>query len=235
MNVEQRLLRAFEQVDRVEPSADLWSRVVHSIDEDRAHRRRVVWSTVATIVVLAGLVAVGAAFVRDGPFGPYVERPAMELLEVVGLSVVVVVMGPAVRRFGRNYVGDLFAPTGPSEPCSLALLRLLDVAYYLVFVGYILMTTQFEFDPGTFGMSAARDLSEQLRQASVRLGGLLLVMGLLHATTLIVLPAVALVHNSTRRGRALPRWLRNVAVIVLVIVLWQLGSAVVGLILIGGS
>ena len=39
-------------------------------------------------------------------------------------------------------------------------------------------------------------------------------MGLLHAATIMVLPVVALVSNSTRVGRALPRWL----VIVLVLV-----------------
>ena len=40
MNIEQRLLHAFEQADLVEPSPDLWSRVVHSIEEDRLHRKR---------------------------------------------------------------------------------------------------------------------------------------------------------------------------------------------------
>ena len=39
--VEQRLIDALRSTERVDPSPDLWSRVVHSIDEDRAHRRRV--------------------------------------------------------------------------------------------------------------------------------------------------------------------------------------------------
>ena len=54
-------------------------------------------------------------------------------------------------------------------------------------------------------------------------------MGLLHAATIMVLPVVALVSNSTRVGRALPRWL----VIVLVLVGAPLGLfalwAIVGL------
>jgi hypothetical protein len=206
MNVEQRLLRAFGQVDRVEPSADLWSRVVHSIDEDRSHRRRVVRSIVAAAATLLGLVAVGAGFVRDGVYGPFVERPVMEALELVGLVVVVVVMGPAVRRFGRNYTHDLF-PT--AHQLAAGLLRLIDVAYYLVFTGYILMTTQFEFALGVAGLPAARDLAQQLHEAAIRFGGLLLAMGVLHAATMIVLPVVALVHNSTRHGRTLPRMLRG--------------------------
>lgn len=218
MNVEQRLLRAFEQVDRVEPSADLWSRVVHSIDEDRVHRHRVAWSLVAAALVLIGLVAVGAASVRDGVFGPYVERPVMEALELVGAVVVVVVMGPAVRRFGRNYAHDLF-PT--AERVVTMLLRLIDVAYYLVFAGYILMTTQFEFELGTAGRPASRALGQQLEEAAIRFGGLLLIMGILHAVTLVVLPVIALVHNSTRRGRALPGWMRTGGVILLVLGVMQ--------------
>lgn len=208
MNVEQRLLQTFERVDRVEPSADLWSRVVHSIEEDRAHRRRIVWSTVAATAVLLGLVGVGAAFMRDGVFGPYVERRVMEAIEVVGLVVVVVVMGPAVRRFGRHYVRDLF-PT--EEHLADRLLGLIDVAYYLVFAGYILLTTRLEFELGVVGGSAARDVTRQLEEAAVRFGGLLLTMGVLHAVALAAFPLVALVHNSTRRGRSLrrARWPRG--------------------------
>ena len=232
MNVEQRLLRAFEQVDRVEPSTDLWTRVVHSIDEDRAHRRRVVWSLVAAALVLLGLVAVGAASVRDGVFGPYVERPVMEVLELVGAVVVVVVMGPAVRRFGRNYAHDLF-PT--AERMATMLLRLIDVAYYLVFAGYILMTTQFEFELGVAGRPASRALGQQLQEAAIRFGGLLLAMGILHAATLVVLPLVALVHNSTRRGRALPGWMRTGGVILLVLGVMQVLGFVFVLLIAGAG
>ena len=59
MNVEQRLVNALRSTDRVEPSPDLWSRVVHSIEEDQAHRRRVVTSFAISIAVVAGLVVVG--------------------------------------------------------------------------------------------------------------------------------------------------------------------------------
>ena len=232
MNVEQRLVRALEHVDRVEPSADLWTRVVHSIDEERAHRRRVGWSTVAAVGVLLGLVAVGAAFVRDGVFGPYVERPVMEALELVGAVVVVIVMGPAVRRFGRNYAHDLF-PT--AERIATMLLRLIDVAYYLVFAGYILMTTQFEFELGIAGRPASRALGQQLEEAATRFGGLLLVMGILHAATLAVLPVIALVHNSTRRGRALPGWMRTGGVILLLLGVLQVLGFVLVLLAIGAG
>ena len=232
MNVEHRLLRAFEQVDRVEPSTDLWSRVVHSIDEDRAHRRRVVRSIMATVAVLLALVAVGAASVREGVFGTYVDRPVMAALELVGAILVVVVMGPAIGRFGRNYVHDLL-PT--STQFAAMFLRLLDVAYYLVFAGYILLTTRFEFELGVAGRPAAPGLAQQLEEAAIRLGGLLLVMGVLHAVTLVVLPLVALVHNSTRQARALPRWMRNIGVLLVVVVIVQFVAAVVAVIVVGAE
>jgi hypothetical protein len=229
MSVEQRLLRAFDEVDRVEPSPDLWNRVVHSIDEDRAHRRRVVRSSVATVAALLALVAIGFASTRDGVFGTHVERWVMESLEFVGLTVVVLVMGPAVRRFGRNYALDLFPR---QHGFGTKLLGLIDVAYYLVFAGYILLSTQFEFELGVTGRPASQDLAQQLHEASVRLGGLLLTMGLLHAVTLVVLPLVALVHNCTQHGRPLPRWLRNLGVLIMILAAWQVVGLVVALVLI---
>ncbi len=206
--------------DRVEPSPDLWSRVVHSIEEDQAHRRRVVTSFAVSIAVVAGLVVVGLLNVIDTPSGRQVRIPAMELIETIALIALVAVLGPAIRRFGRGYAHDLWRTT-PDMPT--ALLRLLDVAYLLVFGGYILLTTYFDFGRSTIGVA------EQVEDLCWRVGGLVLTMGLLHAATIMVLPVVALVSNSTRVGRALPRWL----VITLVVVGSVLGLfalwAIVGL------
>ena len=49
-------------------------------------------------------------------------------------------------------------------------------------------------------------LPEQLQEASERLGGEMLLIGLLHAVTMMALPLVALVSNSTRRSKKLPRF-----------------------------
>ena len=230
MNVEQRLHSALRSVERVEPSADLWSRVVHSIDENRAHRRRVTMSVMVTLLVLAGLVAAGAASLRSGRFGYYVNRPVMEALELIGLVVIVIVLGPAIRRFGRNFAQDLFPR---EQPLATMLLRLLDVAYYLVFAAYVLMTTQFEFRLGVIGMPASRDLAQQLREAAVRFGGLLLLMGALHAMTLVALPFVALVHNSTLRRRPLPRWLQIAGTVLIAWLGLQIVGGLLGLLVIG--
>jgi hypothetical protein len=202
MNVEQRLIEVFQTSPQVEPSPDLFSRVVHSIEEDRRHRRRIVRTTATALALLAALVAVGAMSFRDGPgrLQGHVDRPTMELLQWIALAVLLVALGPAIRRFGRGYASDLW----PSDAVTpVALLRLMDVAYYLVGAGYILVTAEFQFAD-----SLANDrLAEQLAGASVRLGGLLLVLGVLHATTLFALPLMAFVHNATRADTALPRWI----------------------------
>jgi hypothetical protein len=204
VNVEQRLVNALRAGDRVEPSPDLWSRVVHSIEEDQAHRRRVITSFAVTIAVVAGLVVVGLLNVVDTPSGRQVRIPAMELIETIALIALVAVLGPAIRRFGRGYAHDLWRTT-PDMPT--ALLRLLDVAYLLVFGGYILLTTYFDFGRSTTAVA------EQVEDLFRRVGGLVLTMGLLHAATIMTLPLIALVSNSTRVGRKLPRWV--VALLVL--------------------
>jgi len=220
MSVEQRLVNALRAADRVEPSPDLWSRVVHSIEEDQAHRRRVVTSFAVTIAVTAGLVALALVNLIDTAAGRQVRATAMEVIETIALVALVAVLGPAIRRFGRGYADDLW-PSTPTMPASL--LRLLDVAYLLVFGGYILMTAYFDFGRTLIGVA------QQVEDLCWRVGGLVLTMGLLHAATIMTLPVVALVSNSTRVGRALPRWL----VIVLVLVGGVLGlfilQAVVGL------
>ena len=220
MNVEQRLVNALRAADQVEPSLDLWSRVLHSIEEDRAHRRRVVRSFASIIAMVSGLVVLGWSNLIDTPGGRQVRVPAMELIETIALVSLVAVLGPAIRRFGRGYAQDLWRIT-PDTATSL--LRLLDVAYVLVFGGYILLTTYFDF-----GWTMIR-VAEQVEDLCWRVGGLVLTMGLLHAATIMTLPLVALISNSTRVSRALPRWL----VIVLVVVGGVLGLcflwAIIGL------
>lgn len=199
MNVERRLIEVFEASRRIEPTPDLFARVVHSIEEDKRHRKRVVRAAAGLLAGLAAVIVAGAVAIEEGPFGRFVHRPTMEALEALVLVAILVVLGPAIRRFGRGYAHDLW-PRGAVTPD--AMLRLLDLAYYLVGAGYVLLSTEFEF---TDGLLADR-LPEQLADASVRIGGLLLALGLLHAATLFLLPLVALIDTSTRREARLPRW-----------------------------
>jgi hypothetical protein len=205
MNVEQRLVDALQSVNRVEPSPDLFSRVVHSIDEDRLHRRRIVRTTAALVLAVGGLALAMSLSLVEGTTGRHVQWQEMELIETLLLVIVVLVLGPAIRRFGRNYVGDLWT-TDPTTPS--ALLRLLDLAYALVFCGYILLTARFA-EPAL----SQYPLGTQIGEMATRLAGLLLIMGMLHALTIVVLPLIALVSNSTRTGRRLPRWVTVLLVV----------------------
>lgn len=236
MNIEQRLADAFRVADRVEPSADLWARVVHSIEEDRSHRRRVRATAAVTAATVGVLVVVGALGSIDGPLGRFVRPPVMEALETTLLVVLVVVLGPAIRRFGRGYADDLWPATTST---SRAIVRLLDIAYLLVFAGFILLTAEFErtgvVPPERLGCFTpdvvCRSLGAQLESAAQRTGGLLLTMGLLHAATLSVLPVIALVSNATRLGRRLPRWLVVGFLVVTVLVVIQVLPVLIGLVI----
>ncbi len=223
MNIEQRLLQAFEEADRVEPSDDLWLRVVHSIDEDRAHRRRVVRTMVALVAGVAALVGALVLSVEEGDFGRHVPWQRLEVIEVVALVGLVAVLGPAIRRFGRNFATDLLPSTPATAP---ALLRLLDIAYWLVATGYMLVTAR-------FGASSPDLLADQLAESAVRIAGMLLALGVLHGVTLIVLPVMALVHNSTQQGRKLPRWITVLLVLMGLALLAQLPNLIAGLIIAG--
>lgn len=199
MNMEQRLIEVFQTSRPVEPTPDLFSRVVHSIEEDREHRRRVMRTTALVAASMSALVVAGALSVEDGRFGRFVHRPTMAILELIALVTLLVVLGPAIRRFGRGYANDLW-PSGSVTP--RALLQLLDVAYYLVGGGYILLSTRFEFADDLL----ADRLPGQLAAASARIGGLIVGLGVLHAATFVILPLVAFVDTATRLGKPLPRW-----------------------------
>ena len=201
MTTEQKLIDAFEAARGYQPSPDLWSRVLHSIEEDRLHRRRV-WMVAAGIAgTLLVAVAIAALTSSSGPerFGEPLrfDWRVLEALEVGMLAALIATLGPAIRRFGRGYVGDIL-PVGTGS----RLLALLDVAYYLVFSGYVLLTVEFSA-PRSYLLFHSGD---QLEEAAVRIGGLLLIMGSLHAATLMAMPLVGLVLNSNRTGAKLPRW-----------------------------
>lgn len=229
MSVEQRLLNVFAEIDRLEPSPDLFNRVVHSIEEDRRHRTRVRLTAASVVAGLAALIGVGALALRDGTFGSYVHRPTMEALQTIGLVAIAIALGPAIRRFGRGYATDLW-PASPTT--ATVLLRLLDVAYALVVAGYILLTADLTWD------TVGRDqllLAEQIQTAAARTGGLLLLLGLLHGVTLVVLPVLALIDNSTRAGKPLPRWLVVVLILISLPIAFQALMGMIALISIGAG
>jgi hypothetical protein len=217
--LEQRLLGALHAAAAVEPSADLWSRVLHSIDEDRRHRRRVISVIAGSLtVVLFAVVAVLVSLeepATTSSLGYRVGWWQLELVESAVLVTLIAGMAPAIRRFGRGYADDLF-PQG--DTTGGRLVALLDVAYLLVFTGYLLVSAEFT-EPNAYILW---NLGEQLSGSVARIGGLLLLMGVLHAATFMALPILALVTNTTRTGRRLPGWVAWVVAIPFLVIAFQI-------------
>ncbi|MBT8217101.1 MAG: hypothetical protein HKN74_05160 [Acidimicrobiia bacterium] len=194
MTVEELLTTALHGADDYEPSPDLFARVRRSIDEDRAYRRRRRRALALTGGgVLAAAVWV-AAFLDLSGRTARMEWWALEVLTVALMTVIVVTLGPVIRRFGRELTLEVFRS---NQETSERFLRLLDIAYYLVFSAVIIMTTVFEADPAWQGR-----LASQLEDELVRVGVLLLLMGVLHAVTIAVLPVMGLLFASNWRRAA---------------------------------
>lgn len=106
---------------------------------------------------------------------------AIELTTNVLLLSIVVVLGPLIKRFGRSYAGDVFRGNPRTGKSYLVLM---DVAYYLIFVSYILFTITLS-QPAEWASAGS-----QLEDEIVRLGGMLLLMGVLHGLNVLSLPLV---------------------------------------------
>ena len=197
MSLEQQLTDTLHTADDYVPSADLFAKVRRSIEEDRAHRRRIrsaiLWLGAAAAAVIVYLVA--TVNVDDGRVD--MSFASLELLVTAAMTAIVAVMGPAIRRFGQMYEKQAFAGTPDT---GTKVLRLLDIAYYLIFGAYILMTLMFEPPRGLPPLD--RQFTDTLLFETERLGGLFLLMGILHVVLLLALPVAGLVHSANlRRAR----------------------------------
>ena len=116
----------------------------------------------------------------------------LELITVGLLVIALAVLGPLIKRFGRSYAADVFRANPRTGKSYIVLM---DVAYYLIFTSYILFTTVFEQQDGW----AATVNAEQMRFETVRLGGMLLIMGILHGANVLSLPIIGRLLGLGRR------------------------------------
>ena len=194
MTIEQKLAEALHGADGYLPSPNLFAKVQRSIEEDVAHRRRVRRALLWAGGGMAVAVAWVAAFLDLGSGTATMPWWTLEILTAATMVAIVIVLGPVIRRFGSELTLDVFRS---NRATSQHFLALVDIAYYLVFAAFILMTTSFSAQAEWGGRLAA-----QLEQEIARLGGLLLVMGILHALTIAVLPVMGLVFASNWRRAA---------------------------------
>lgn len=192
MTVEERLREALHRADGYAPSPDLFARVQRSIEEDRAHRRRM-WKITSGIGAGVAAVLVWVLLFIDVSAGR-ISMPwwSLEILINAVMVALVVTLGPLIRRFGRTYADDVFRTHSITGERFLGLL---DVSYYLVFTAYIILWLFFEPSIEWLGPAG---FSHQLDESIARVGGLLLLMGLLHGVMIFIMPIVGLVFASTR-------------------------------------
>ena len=116
----------------------------------------------------------------------------LELITVGVMVAIVGVLGPLIKRFGKAYAADVFRANPRTGKSYLVLM---DFAYYLVFGAYVLFVIKWEPDTGWEQTVNA----EQLQASVVRIGGMLLLMGLLHGMNVLTLPVIGRIFTLNRR------------------------------------
>ena len=116
----------------------------------------------------------------------------LELIWFAGMVGLAVWLGPFIKRFGKSYAADVFR-ANPRTGTSFIVL--MDVAYYLIFFAFILFTVQFEPAGGWKDTVGA----DQLRATAVRVGGILLIVGILHGLNVLTLPLIGRVLTLNRQ------------------------------------
>lgn len=220
--VDGRLRDALDHLDD-EPAPDLWQRLERSIADDvaRRRRRRRVAAIGVLVAVAVGLLAVG----RGSPSGWVVDWRWFEVAETLVMLAMVVGLRPLLDDVGRDF---LVASFGGSTRTAVAIAPLLDLSWNLVFVGLTLRSVAWA-PTLPLGASVAAHLDQGLE----RVGGLLLAMGVLHATTFLALPMVGVIWRAATTGRPMPRWVLVLLVVVGVPASFVLGVELVGLVLLG--
>ena len=193
MAMEDRLRDALHDgAAAVEDSPDLFARVLLSIEDDRLRRRR----RARAVAILACLAGATAAFVvavtEPGEGKPLMDWWILELMTTALLVVLALWLGPFIKRFGKSYAADVFR-SNPRTGKSFILLT--DIAYYLIFLSYILFTISYEPKSGWSETVNA----QQLQHETARVAGILLIIGLLHGLNLLALPVMGRLLTLNRR------------------------------------
>ena len=115
-----------------------------------------------------------------------------ELITAAVLVLVVGVLGPLIKRFGKGYAADVFRA---NQRTGKSYLVLMDFAYYMIFGAYVLFAIKWEPDNG-WGQEVN---AEQIQGSVVRLGGMVLLMGLLHGLNVLTLPVIGRIFTLNRR------------------------------------
>jgi len=174
------------------PSPDLFARVVGSIAEDRARRRRVRTIALLWVAGVALLALLTVTLTPKDEEGMHMPWWILEIATNVVLIGIALWLGPFIKRFGRAYAADVFHDN-PQTGKSYIVLT--DIVYYLIFTAYILFTIR--VDAPVYYMG---DVHPDLVKAElVRIGGILLIIGVLHGLNLVIMPVLGRLFSLNRR------------------------------------
>ena len=118
----------------------------------------------------------------------------LEVTTTLVLIAIAVWLGPFIKRFGRAYAADVFHDnplTGKSY------IVLTDIVYYLIFAAFILMTANFA--PIWNNQFSGLVTAEQLQASVMRIGAILLVIGLLHGVNIVLMPVLGRLFSLNRK------------------------------------
>jgi hypothetical protein len=174
------------------PSPDLFARVVGSIAEDRARRRRVRTIALLWVVGVAALALLTVTLTPKDEEGMHMPWWILELATNVVLIGIALWLGPFIKRFGRAYAADVFHDN-PQTGKSYIVLT--DIVYYLIFTAYILFTIRVDA-PTYYQGEVHPDL---VKVELVRIGGILLIIGVLHGLNLVIMPVLGRLFSLNRR------------------------------------
>jgi hypothetical protein len=195
--LEDRLHEALTTVgDSRPPAPDLFDRVVDSIEHDRERRRHVHWIVAAWVVGVAATATAVVTLTPRGERGLEMRWWIMELATTLVLLGIALWLGPFIKRFGRAYAADVFHDnplTGKSY------IVLTDIVYYLIFAAYILFSVhvspQESWDNQFTGLVTAKQVTFELG----RVGGILLIIGILHGLNIVLMPILGRLFSLNRR------------------------------------
>ena len=182
--LEGRLRDAlFAAALQVEESPDLFARIRGSIEDDarrRAWRRRVASIAGVAIAALAAFLFAVTDY-REGEL--QMSWWIFELVTTAILVTTVIMLGPFIKRFGKSYAAEVFR-SNPGTGKSFIVL--MDIAYYLIFGAYVLFTLVLEL-PDDWSPTVG---ATQLKIDTMKVAGILLIMGVLHSLNLLILPII---------------------------------------------
>jgi hypothetical protein len=191
--LEQRLHEALtEGAEALDESDDLFARVRLSIDDDRRLRRQRRRLAGLGACIAGAVAALTYAFTDNRQGELLMDWWVLELFANALLVGVALWLGPLIKRYGKSYAADVFR-ANPRTGKSFIVLT--DIAYYLIFFSYVLFTMSFQLK-GSWDQTVG---GAQLQHEVARIGGILLILGVLHGLNLIALPVMGRLLTMNRR------------------------------------